>query len=102
MTISTVLSAQVSAAQVASLQAPGAGSVVSLESRLLQSFAASAVDAERSVATINTILKRDDLSNPEQLARLQQLSNDYVIDVSMVNTLVRKGVSTVETLLRSS
>jgi hypothetical protein len=43
-----------------------------------------------------------DITDPEVLAALQQRSGEYAIEVSMINALVRKGVSTVETLLRSS
>lgn len=102
MTLQSLLSTPVSHAQMVALDAPGTDTVMSLENRLLQSFAASAVEADQRVATIESMLRRDDIGDPEQLASLQLRSSEYNVDVSMINTLVRKGVSTVETLLRSS
>jgi len=84
------------------LSSPGEQSVVSLEDRLLQGFADSAVATERDSDTIDALLARKDITDPEVLAMLQQRSGEYAVDVSMTNALVRKGVSTVETLLRSS
>lgn len=102
MTLQSLLSTPVSHSQMVALDASGADTVMSLENRLLQRFAASAVEADQRVATIESMLRRDDIGDPEQLALLQLRSSEYNVDVSMINTLVRKGVSTVETLLRSS
>ncbi|PMY35972.1 type III secretion system inner rod protein PrgJ [Pseudomonas sp. FW305-25] len=69
---------------------------------MIQSFASSAVGTERDHARINAMLKHPDITNPEVLSELQLLTAQYNIDVSLLNVLVRKGVTTAETLLRSS
>lgn len=84
------------------LALPEPGPVVSLEGRLIEGFASSAVAAERDHARINAMLKRPDITNPEVLSELQLLTAQYNIDVSLLNVLVRKTVTTAETLLRSS
>ncbi|WP_338806822.1 type III secretion system inner rod subunit SctI [Pseudomonas chlororaphis] len=88
--------------QVAELAHPAPDSVVSLEDRLIQNFASSALNAERDQADITSMLKRPDITNPEVLSELQVRTAQYNIDVSLLNALVRKSVSTAETLLRSS
>ena len=88
--------------KVAELARPENNVVVSLEDRLIQSFASSSVSAESEVSAINAMLKRPDLTNPEVLSELQLRSAQYNIDVTLLNTLVRKVVTTAETLLRSS
>lgn len=77
-------------------------SVVSLEGRLIDSFARSAVAADGEQAKIKKMLDSPDITNPEVLAQVQMLTSQYNIDISLLNTLVRKTVSTAETLLRSS
>jgi len=84
------------------LALPEPGPVVSLEGRLIEGFASSAVATERDHARINAMLKRPDITNPEVLSELQLLTAQYNIDVSLLNVLVRKTVTTAETLLRSS
>ncbi|AXE31874.1 type III secretion system inner rod protein PrgJ [Chromobacterium phragmitis] len=76
--------------------------VVSLDDRLIQAFAQSAVatDAERS--DIMQRLERPELiSNPAELFALQQRTSNYNLEVSMISTLTRKSVGAVESLLRS-
>ncbi len=87
---------------MAELARPEPGSVVSLEGRLIESFASAAVGTERDHARINAMLKRPDITNPEVLSEFQLLTAQYNIDVSLLNVLVRKAVTTAETLLRSS
>ncbi|WP_256573244.1 MULTISPECIES: type III secretion system inner rod subunit SctI [unclassified Pseudomonas] len=84
------------------LALPEPGPVVSLEGRLIEGFASSAVATERDHARINAMLKRPDITSPEVLSELQLLTAQYNIDVSLLNVLVRKTVTTAETLLRSS
>ncbi|ORL48461.1 hypothetical protein B7H18_27510 [Pseudomonas putida] len=69
---------------------------------MIERFASAGVGTERDHARINALLKRPDITNPEVLSELQLLTAQYNIDVSLLNVLVRKAVSTAETLLRSS
>ncbi|TKK37743.1 hypothetical protein PflCFBP13517_25680 [Pseudomonas fluorescens] len=69
---------------------------------MIQNFASSAVSAEQDQAKINAMLERPDITNPEVLSELQMRTAQYNIDVTLLSTLVRKGVSTAETLLRAS
>jgi type III secretion system protein len=84
------------------LRSPQEGSVVSLESRLVEAFADSAVSSEQDVSAINQLLQRPDISDPEVLAQLQELTGQYNVDINLLNVLVRKAVGTAETLLRAS
>ncbi|MCA4963417.1 type III secretion system inner rod subunit SctI [Pseudomonas sp. Y24-6] len=94
--------AGLSSLQVAELSTPAPNAVVSLESRLIQGLAKSAVGTEQDYAKINGMLDRPDITNPEVLSQMQIMMAQYNIDVSLLNVLVRKTVSTAETLLRSS
>ncbi|EPJ8756870.1 type III secretion system inner rod subunit SctI [Pseudomonas putida] len=102
MSVSSLGSVDPSSLQLVELARPEPGSVVSLEGRLIERFASAAVGTERDHARINAMLKRPDITNPEVLSELQLLTAQYNIDVSLLNVLVRKAVSTAETLLRSS
>lgn len=102
MSVSSLGSVDPSSLQLVELARPEPGSVVSLEGRLIERFASAAVGTERDHARINSLLKRPDITNPEVLSELQLLTAQYNIDVSLLNVLVRKAVSTAETLLRSS
>ncbi|SDB05564.1 hypothetical protein SAMN03159382_00793 [Pseudomonas sp. NFACC23-1] len=84
------------------LRGPQEGPVVSLESRLIEAFAGSAVDSGQEVAAINQLLLRPDISDPEVLAQLQEMTGQYNVDINLLNVLVRKAVGTAETLLRAS
>lgn len=90
------------AARIAPLGDPADASVVTLEDRLVQGFASASVQTQQEYAAINAMLERTDITSPEVLAELQIRMAQYNIDVNLLNTLVRKSVSTVETLLRSS
>lgn len=89
-------------ARMVELPQAGDGAVVSLEQRLIQGFAQSSVTAAHDHQAITAMLGRPDITNPEVLAELQVRMADYNLDVNLLNTLVRKGVATAETLLRSS
>lgn len=84
------------------LRSPQERSVVSLESRLIEAFAGSAVDSAGQVDGIWQILNGPDVTHPERLALLQERLGQYSVDINLLNTLVRKAVGTAETLLRSS
>jgi hypothetical protein len=86
----------------AELRGPQEGPVVSLESRLIEAFAGSAVDSQQEVSAINQLLQRPDITDPEVLAQLQELTGQYNVDINLLNVLVRKAVGTAETLLRAS
>jgi hypothetical protein len=102
MPLQNISAPGISQARFAELRVPGETSVVNLEQRLLQAFASSAADTETRTQTIDAMLERSDITDPEVLAAVQQRMGEYTVDVSMINAMVRKGVSTVETLLRSS
>lgn len=78
------------------------GPSVSLESRLIEAFAASAVNSEQEVAAIHQLMQRPDITSPEVLTQLQELTGQYNVDINLLNVLVRKAVGTAETLLRAS
>ncbi|MGO4313421.1 type III secretion system inner rod subunit SctI [Pseudomonas sp. KB_15] len=84
------------------LRGPQEGPIVSLESRLIEAFAGSAVNSEQDVSAINQIMQRPDITSPEVLAQLQELTGQYNVDINLLNVLVRKAVGTAETLLRAS
>ncbi|BCX66979.1 type III secretion system inner rod subunit SctI [Pseudomonas izuensis] len=86
----------------APLRGPQEGPVVSLESRLIDAFAGSAVNSEQEVSAIHQLMQRPDITNPEVLAQLQELTGQYNVDINLLNVLVRKAVGTAETLLRAS
>lgn len=75
---------------------------VSLESRMIQAYARTSTEFEAEQNdVINRLQQSKVTSDPAELFRLQQRTSDYNLQVSMISTLTRKGVSTVETLLRS-
>lgn len=102
MSIQSISMSQVSQAQLAELNMPGDASVVNLEDRMLKAFAETSVDAQTRTSQIDAMLRNPNITDPEQLALLQQRSGEYAVDVSMINALVRKAVGTAEALLRSS
>lgn len=102
MSASLLSTSAVGSVQIAELALPSPAAVVSLEDRLIETFASSSVGTEQAQARINAMLERPDITNPEVLSELQVMTAQYNIDVSLLNALVRKTVSTAETLLRSS
>ncbi|HWT69634.1 MAG TPA: type III secretion system inner rod subunit SctI [Pseudomonas sp.] len=86
----------------AQLHGPQEGPIVSLESRLIDAFAGSAVNSEQEVSAINQVLQRPDITDPDVLAQLQEMTGQYNVDINLLNVLVRKAVGTAETLLRAS
>ncbi|QBF27707.1 type III secretion system protein PrgJ [Pseudomonas tructae] len=85
-----------------SLDPGGQGVPVSLQDRLIQAFAESAQASKSQVAQIQQLLQRPDITSPQALALLQEQTGQYNVDINLLNTLVRKAVGTVETLLRQS
>ncbi|CAI8938362.1 type III secretion system protein [Pseudomonas sp. IT-P253] len=84
------------------LRGPQEGPTVSLESRLIEAFAGSAVNSGQEVSTINQLLQSPDITSPEVLTQLQERVGQYNVDINLLNVLVRKAVGTAETLLRAS
>ncbi|KII33522.1 MULTISPECIES: type III secretion system inner rod subunit SctI [Pseudomonas] len=84
------------------LRGPQEGPIVSLESRLIEAFAGSAVNSEQDVSAINQLMQRPDITSPELLTQLQEQVGQYNVDINLLNVLVRKAVGTAETLLRAS
>lgn len=77
-------------------------SPISLEERMIQAYAESSVGTAAEQSDVINQLQQDKMtSDPAELFRLQQRTSDYNLHVSMISTLTRKCVSTVETLLRS-
>ena len=84
------------------LRGPQEAPIVSLESRLIEAFAGSAVNSEQEVSAINQLMQRPDITSPELLTQLQEQVGQYNVDINLLNVLVRKAVGTAETLLRAS
>ncbi|EPF14982.1 MULTISPECIES: type III secretion system inner rod subunit SctI [Cedecea] len=75
---------------------------LSLEERMIQAYAKTSTTVQAEQAdVINKLQQARVTSDPAELFRLQQRTSDYNLHVSMISTLTRKGVSAVETLLRS-
>ncbi|OPG72991.1 type III secretion system protein PrgJ [Pseudomonas ogarae] len=102
MSIQNLASSLVARSAFVELRGAQEGPIVSLESRLIEAFAGSAVDSAQEVSAINQLLQRPDITDPEVLAQLQELTGQYNVDINLLNVLVRKAVGTAETLLRAS
>ncbi|AEV61823.1 type III secretion system inner rod subunit SctI [Pseudomonas ogarae] len=102
MSIQSLASSLIARSAFVELRGPQEGPIVSLESRLIEAFAGSAVDSAQEVSAINQLLQRPDITDPEVLAQLQELTGQYNVDINLLNVLVRKAVGTAETLLRAS
>lgn len=75
---------------------------MSLEERMIKVYAENSVGFQLEQSdVINKLQDNRVTSDPAELFKLQQRTSDYNLQVSMISTLTRKGVSTVETLLRS-
>lgn len=102
MFVENIFLADIQPTAFTQLRGPQEGPVVSLEARLIETFAGSAVKSEQEVSAINQMLQRPDITNPEVLAQLQEMTGQYNVDINLLNALVRKAVGTAETLLRAS
>ena len=102
MSIQNLASSLVARSAFVELRGAQEGPIVSLESRLIEAFAGSAVDSAQEVSAINQLLQRPDITDPEVLAQLQELTGQYNVDINLLNVLVRKAAGTAETLLRAS
>lgn len=102
MSIQSLSSSFVDQTAITELRGPQEGPVMSLESRLLEAFASSAVNSSQEVSSINRLMESPDITSPEALARLQEQMGQYNVDINLLNVLVRKAVGTAETLLRAS
>ncbi|MCW8277100.1 type III secretion system inner rod subunit SctI [Pseudomonas sp. PCH199] len=102
MSIQNIAGSLIQRTAFTQLRGPQEGPIVSLESRLIEAFGGSAVSSERDVSAINQLMQSPDITSPEVLAQLQELTGQYNVDINLLNTLVRKAVGTAETLLRSS
>lgn len=102
MFVENILLTDIEPTGFAQLRVPQEGPIVSLESRLIEAFADSAVNSEQEVSAINRMLLRPDITDPEVLSQLQEMTGQYNVDINLLNVLVRKAVGTAETLLRAS
>ncbi|TFZ48662.1 type III secretion system protein PrgJ [Serratia proteamaculans] len=76
--------------------------IVSLDDRLLQAYAQSAVGRGMEKDSIlASLADRHTVTDPAKLFALQQRTSDYNLEVSLISTLTRKAVGAVESLLRS-
>lgn len=102
MSIQNISGSIIQRTALTELRGPQEGPIVSLESRLIQAFAGSAVNSEQDVSAINQLMQRPDITSPEALTQLQEQVGQYNVDINLLNVLVRKAVGTAETLLRAS
>jgi hypothetical protein len=102
MSVQSIGASLIQRTNFAEITGPQDSSVVSLESRLIDAFASSAVSSEQDVAGINQLLQSPDITSPEVLTMLQERVGQYNVDINLLNVLVRKAVGTAETLLRAS
>lgn len=102
MPFQSIFHSNVEGAAFTELRTPQEGPIVSLESRLIEAFASSAVTSGQDVSAINQLMQRPDITSPEVLTQLQEQVGQYNVDINLLNVLVRKAVSTAETLLRAS
>ena len=75
---------------------------LSLDERLINVYAQTSqeIKAEQRYV-IDKLQKGPITSDPAELFNLQQMTSDYNLKVTLISALARKGVSAVETLLRS-
>jgi hypothetical protein len=76
---------------------------MSLDDRMLQAYAKSAVElgGERQGVLHSIETGSAGLSDPGALFAMQQRISNYNLEVSLISVLARKGVSACETLLRA-
>lgn len=94
-----------------SLQAPSfsesqpslvTGDLVDLDTRLAEEVSRLATGTQIEKDRITTALNNPVVtSDPEQLAIWQNRLSAYAIDTSLYSTLARKGVSAIETLIKT-
>lgn len=78
------------------------GHVESLENRLLLEYAKKMVSSTQDKdAAMSLLNKPGGGADPENLFRLQQMTANYNLELSMLSSLARKAVGAVETVLRS-
>lgn len=102
MSPQSILHSNVHQTAFTELRNPQDSPIVSLESRLIEAFAGSAVNSGQEVSAINQLMQSPDITSPEALTQLQERVGQYNVDINLLNVLVRKAVGTAETLLRAS
>lgn len=102
MSIQNIALSMIERTAFTKLRGPQEVPTVSLESRLIEAFAGSAVNSGQEVSAINQLLQSPDITSPEVLTQLQERVGQYNVDINLLNVLVRKAVGTAETLLRAS
>lgn len=75
--------------------------VVSLETRLIDAIANSAVSSEINKDSVLNDMENRVNMTPEKLIEVQDKVLNYNIEISLVSTVARKAVGAVETLLRA-
>lgn len=78
------------------------GDLVDLDTRLSEEISRQAVGSQMEKDRITAALSNPAVtSDPEQLAKWQERLSAYTIDTSLMSTLTRKGVSAIETLIKT-
>lgn len=78
------------------------GDLIDLDTRLAEEVSRLAVGTQVEKDRITAALNNPDVtSDPEQLAIWQNKLSAYTIDTSLYSTLARKGVSAIETLIKT-
>lgn len=78
------------------------GDLVDLDTRLSEEISRQAVGSQIEKDRITAALSNPAItSDPEQLALWQERLSAYTIDTSLMSTLARKGVSAIETLIKT-
>lgn len=78
------------------------GDLVDLDTRLAEEVSRLAAGTQVEKERITTALNNPAVtSDPEQLAIWQNRLSAYTIDTSLYSTLARKGVSAIETLIKT-
>ncbi|PRP71109.1 type III secretion system protein PrgJ [Chromobacterium amazonense] len=78
------------------------GDIVSLDDRLIQTFAQTAVSTGMEKDSIMQRLEQPNaVTEPAALFELQLRTSNYNLEVSTISTLTRKAVGAVESLMRS-
>lgn len=75
--------------------------VVNLDDRILNKIADATLYSEAVKDNIIQSVNSKSIISPDELLNAQQKTLTYSVEIGIINSIVRKGVSTVETLLRS-
>lgn len=75
--------------------------VSSLEDLVLNKYGELKMDTDATVFKITNMVDGQKSLSTEELAKLQRMTSNYSLTVSLIGTLTRKTVTAVETLLKA-